>query len=110
MGKQDNNTNRTPLKDLRDDALKHYEEASECIQHWSSAIPKAIKFYYRLAMNREEKKKAMKLVYLSTIQDLEIAINNTTIFEFGRRKELHIRKNKYEILLDSVDEVVDFFE
>jgi hypothetical protein len=36
-----------PLSDLERDALEHYEEASTAIHHWSSDIPKAIKFYYK---------------------------------------------------------------
>lgn len=36
----------TPLEDLRESDLKHYEEASTSIHHWSSNIPRAINFYY----------------------------------------------------------------
>lgn len=38
---------QTPLSDLERSALEHYEEASNAIFHWSSDIPKAIKFYYK---------------------------------------------------------------
>jgi hypothetical protein len=38
---------QTPLSDLEQSALEHYEEASNAIHHWSSDIPKAIKFYYK---------------------------------------------------------------
>ena len=37
---------KTPLEDLRQDNLKHYEEASTKIHHWSSGVPRAINFYY----------------------------------------------------------------
>jgi len=36
----------TPLEDLRNSDLKHYEEASTKIHHWSSGVPRAINFYY----------------------------------------------------------------
>jgi len=39
-------TYKTPIDDLRLDNLKHYEEASESIHHWSSGLPRAINFYY----------------------------------------------------------------
>lgn len=38
-------TCKTPLEDLRMDALKHYEEASSAIHHWSSFVESAIKAY-----------------------------------------------------------------
>mgnify|MGYP007029090701 CR=1 FL=1 len=38
---------QTPLIDLEQSALEHYEKASSAIHHWSSDIPKAIKFYYK---------------------------------------------------------------
>lgn len=41
-----NNTNQTPLEDLRNQNLKHYDEASSKVNHWSSAIPSAINFFY----------------------------------------------------------------
>jgi hypothetical protein len=39
-------TYKTPLEDLRNSDLEHYEEASTKIHHWSSGIPRAINFYY----------------------------------------------------------------
>ena len=39
-------TAQTPLEDLRNDALKHYEDVSIKAHHSSSVIPKAINFYY----------------------------------------------------------------
>ncbi len=33
-------------EDLRKSALEHYEKLSRECHHWSSAIPKAINFYY----------------------------------------------------------------
>ena len=36
---------KTPLKELCEQALKHYEEISTKAMHWNSLIPKAIKFY-----------------------------------------------------------------
>lgn len=40
------NTCQTPLEDLRNSALEHYEEASTKIHHWSSSVPQAINFYF----------------------------------------------------------------
>ena len=37
---------QTPLEDLRESDLKHYNEASTAIHHWSSGVPTAINFYY----------------------------------------------------------------
>ena len=37
---------KTPLEDLRNSDLIHYEEASTKIHCWSSGIPRAINFYY----------------------------------------------------------------
>lgn len=36
---------QTPIDDLVDDALEHYNEASQAIHHWNSLIPKALEFY-----------------------------------------------------------------
>lgn len=36
---------KTPLSDLRESALRHYEEASAAIHHWSSFVENAIKAY-----------------------------------------------------------------
>ena len=38
--------NETPREDLMNDALRHYEEASNAIHHWHSDIPAAIRAYY----------------------------------------------------------------
>ena len=37
---------KTPLEDLRNSNLQHYDEASTKCHHWSNAIPRAINFYY----------------------------------------------------------------
>lgn len=42
---KDEQSAQTPLEDLRKDALKHYEEASSAIHHWSSFVENAIKAY-----------------------------------------------------------------
>ena len=39
-------TNQTPLEDLRQSDLKHYDKLSTECYHWSSSLPKAINFYY----------------------------------------------------------------
>lgn len=39
------NQAKTPIEDLRASALKHYEEASSAIHHWSSFVDRAIKVY-----------------------------------------------------------------
>lgn len=36
---------KTPIEDLRKNALKHYEEASSVVCHWSSFVESAIKAY-----------------------------------------------------------------
>lgn len=43
-------TAKTPLEDLRAGALKHYEEASSAIHHWSSFVENAIKAYNPIAV------------------------------------------------------------
>ena len=40
-----NGTAKVPFEELRQEALKHYEEASSAIHHWSSFVDKAIKAY-----------------------------------------------------------------
>jgi len=42
----ENRTCNTPLEDLREDALKHYDEAATSIHHHSSGVPQAINFYW----------------------------------------------------------------
>lgn len=37
---------QTPLKDLRQSALRHYDEISTAAHVWHSVIPKAINFYF----------------------------------------------------------------
>jgi hypothetical protein len=37
---------KTPLEDLRQSDLKHYDKLSTEYNHWSSSVPKAINFYY----------------------------------------------------------------
>lgn len=37
---------KTPLEELRIQALEHYDKASTSIHHWSSSVPQAINFYY----------------------------------------------------------------
>ena len=43
---EENKPMQTPIEDLRNDALKHYEEASTSVHNWSSSIPKSINFYF----------------------------------------------------------------
>jgi len=42
----ENRACQTPLEDLRERDLKHYDDASTSIHHWSSGVPRAINFYY----------------------------------------------------------------
>ena len=56
----------TPLEELMESDLKHYEEASSAVHTWHSGIPDAIRFYYkdRIALQKEVeelKKKAVQL-------------------------------------------------
>jgi hypothetical protein len=39
-------TNQTPLEDLRQSDLQHYDELSTKFNHWVSGVPRAINFYY----------------------------------------------------------------
>ena len=39
-------TCKTPMDDLRDSALSHYDEASISIHSYYSTIPQCINFYY----------------------------------------------------------------
>lgn len=52
MDKQD----KTPLEDLRQSALKHYDEVSSASHFWKSDIPEAINFYYDHLERQENKK------------------------------------------------------
>lgn len=45
MGNNTEQPCKTPLEDLRNEALRHYEEASSAIHHWSSFVENAIKTY-----------------------------------------------------------------
>jgi len=38
--------NQTPLEELRQSDLKHYDELSTKCNRWSSGLPRAINFYY----------------------------------------------------------------
>jgi len=44
--KEKDRTCQTPLEDLRQDALKHYDEASTKLHCWQNGIPRAINFYW----------------------------------------------------------------
>ena len=37
---------KTPLNDLRKEALEHYDDVSSKAHHWSNDVPRAIDFYY----------------------------------------------------------------
>ena len=37
---------QTPLEELRQSDLKHYDKLSTECHHWSSGVPRAINFYY----------------------------------------------------------------
>lgn len=53
---EENRTCETPLEELRDEALKHYREASSAIHHWRSDIPTAIEKYYQDKINKRDGK------------------------------------------------------
>ena len=44
--KKDNGPCQVTRAELRDDALRHYEELSDKCCEWSSVVPKAIKYYF----------------------------------------------------------------
>lgn len=41
-------TNQTPLEDLRNAALKHYDKAGAGIHHFNSSVPRAIDVFFDL--------------------------------------------------------------
>ena len=59
----ENQTAKTPLEDLRSDALKHYNEAGSAIFTHSSEIPKAINFYYDALENEGPIDRLLKMMY-----------------------------------------------
>ena len=46
----------TPIKELCDQALKHYDEISNEVCNYNSLIPKAIKFYEKHKIKETEKR------------------------------------------------------
>lgn len=38
-------TNKTPIDEIIDDALEHYNEAADEIMHYKSIIPTALEYY-----------------------------------------------------------------
>ena len=44
---EEERTCKTPLNDLREEALKHYEEAASSIHCYRSDVPRAIEYYYQ---------------------------------------------------------------
>ncbi len=46
---------KTPLKDLKEDALKDYQEAAIKIGHFNNSITKAIRFYFDHKIKEESK-------------------------------------------------------
>ena len=67
---------KTPLEDLRKQALAHYEEACNAITHWSSFVSDAIKAY------NPEKPKAVNSDYNTLLAVKKIA-NNALYFDDG---------------------------
>jgi len=45
---------KTPLKDLKQGALDHYEELASKAHHWNTSIPFAIEFYYDHLITQEK--------------------------------------------------------
>jgi len=46
MKTEDLKTYQTPLEDLRESDLEHYEVASSAVYHYSSGVRRAINFWY----------------------------------------------------------------
>lgn len=93
-------TCKTPLNELREDAHKHYDEASKAIHHWSSEIPRAIDFYY----NERERQDNVEVQYLQLLNDIiENGVQKLdrtgtgTISVFGRQLR-HKMKNGFPLL------------
>jgi hypothetical protein len=74
---------QTPKEDLMNDALEHYEEASNAIFHYNSSIPKAIRNYYS-----EDRKKSKK-VFISEEG------SKTLVFKYDN-KEIKISDLDYD--------------
>ena len=56
----DNNTAEATLDDLMKSDLAHYEEISTKACHWSSGVPRAIKFYYQERPKLEQENKELR--------------------------------------------------
>jgi hypothetical protein len=53
-----NKTFVTPIEDLREDALNHYDELATKACQFSSEIPKAINFYYDSQLKARDREKS----------------------------------------------------
>lgn len=81
--KTEKGANKASLDELREQALKHYEEASNAIHHWSSFVENAIKNYvpekFSVPDNRDaviEKQREIIMVYqdeVRSIHDMEVS-------------------------------------
>ena len=62
---EEERTCKTPLSDLREEALKHYEEAASSIHCYRSDVPRAIEFYYAVRKIAESQKQIPKEMRLT---------------------------------------------
>ena len=58
----------TPLDDLMESDLKHYEEASSAIHCWSNQIPQAINFWYKGKLELEIQNDRMMNLLKNTLK------------------------------------------
>lgn len=90
----------TPDKDLRDSALKHYEEASNAIHHWNSDIPKAIIQYFENLLPVSDKELVIKKYEKITmhafdrlVKDLDSGELSIRLLELAYREHIRNRKD-----------------
>ena len=78
----------TPLEELMQRDLEHYEEASTAIMHYSSGIPTAIRHYAIDRPKQEEKFKA--LAKISDKQEEQIAELEAKVKHLAEDNAVHL--------------------
>lgn len=86
--------NVTPLEELMESDLKHYEEASSAVHEWHSGIPQAIRFYHqdRIALQQQIK---------------ELEEQNRLMRELGSAKYFEEKSIKQDTQIKELKELVE---